>query len=306
MNITAYLDGSNIRWRWGNGRKQIQACCPMSGCNDTKFRLGINLDKRAANCFNCKWHGSIFKLTKELSGEFIRLDGLGNQDGPDRPKVVDLPQEFELLAGVEPAEYGYGALVAYMYGRGLTDADFQRYHVGGALSGRFADRVIFPVFYGVELFTFLGRTIHKHVEPRYLNAKAATRGVWGLEPAADHGNGWLILSEGVLKAIAMDRVVGGCNAASLGNELSEFQLEQIEGAGYKTVLIIPDPGMAGLSGLYKTADALRGRGIAVYFPWPLPVKQADEVPEPERRAWVDNMVEYNATWRLRVLRELSR
>lgn len=306
MNLSAYLDGAGVRWRWGNGRKQIQACCPF--CHENKYRLGINLEKRAANCFNggCNWHGSVFRLTKELSGEFIRLDGLGNPDEDKAPKPVDLPAEFELLADIEPADFGLGALVAYMFGRGLTNEDFKRYHIGGALSGKMADRVIFPVFYETTLYTYLGRTIHKNVEPRYKNAWQATRAVWGLEPAKAHPNGWLILSEGVLKAVAMDRVVAGCNGASLGNNLSEFQLDQIETAGYKRVLLIPDPGLAGLEGLHRTGDELIGRGVSMFFPWPLPTKQADEADEAERRLWVDTMVEYNQPMRLKILRELAR
>lgn len=304
MNIAAYLDGAGVRWRWGNGKRQIQACCPMPGCNDTKYRLGINLDKRGANCFNCNWHGSVFKLTKELSGTVVRLDGLGGPDNTDAPKVVDLPAEFELLAGIKPSDFGYGALVAYARKRGVEQADLVRYHIGGALSGSMADRIIFPVFYDVELYTYLGRTIHTNVEPRYKNAYQATRAIWGLQPAS--ADSWLILSEGILKAIAMDRVVEGCNAASLGNNLSEFQLDQIETAGYKQVLIIPDPGIAGLTGLYKTGDALAGRGVSMWFPWPLPLKQADEVKEQERRQWVDSMVLYTQSWRLKILREVAR
>lgn len=304
MTLTDFLTASGKQWRWGGNRKQIQSCCPF--CGDTKYRLGINLEKKAVNCFNCNWHGSVFKLTKELSGEFVRLDGLGNPDAPEKTKTVDLPTEFELLADIEPSEYGYGALVAYMIRRGLTNEDFKRYHIGGALSGKMADRVIFPVFYGVELFTYLGRTIHKGVEPRYKNAWDATRAVWGLEPRTEHPNGWLILSEGVLKAIAMDRVVAGCNAASLGNNLSEFQLDQIETAGYRQVLLIPDPGLAGLEGLHRTGDALTGRGITMYFPRPLPTKQADEAFAQERRAWVDNMVTYTQAERLKILRDIAR
>jgi hypothetical protein len=305
MQLTAFLDMTGVRWRWGN-KRQVQACCPFTGCNDTKYRLGINLDKKAAHCFNCGWHGSVFKLTKELRGEFVRLDGLGTGDDTNTPVAIDLPEEFTPLADVERAEFGLGALLDYVLRRGLTMDDIKRYHVGGAVSGKFSDRVIFPVFYGTTLFTYLGRTIHKAVEPRYLNAKKATRAVWGLEPALEHPSGWLTLSEGVLKAIAMGRVVGGCSGAVLGSQLSEFQLDQVEEAGYTNVLFIPDPGVAGLAGAVATSDALVARGIHVWYPWPLPEAQADEVNEDRRREWVASAIPYTRAGRWKLLRELGR
>lgn len=305
MQVTTFLDACGVRWRWGNGRQQLQACCPF--CRESRYRLGINLEKRAANCFNggCNWHGTLFRFTKELRGEAVRLEGLGGGRTSEEVRIIDLPEEFAPLAGVEPDEFGLGALVAYITTRGVEAHDFARYHIGGCVSGRFTDRVIFPVFYGTHLYTYLGRTIHKGVEPRYKNAYKATRAVWGLEPATEHESGWLVLSEGVLKALAMQRVVAGCNAASLGNQLSEFQFDQIEEAGYKHVVVIPDPGIAGLEGLKKTGDELLGRGIEMYYPRPLPVKQADEATPEERRRWVDNIEQYTRITRLKIMRELA-
>jgi len=306
MNIQQLLDGAGVRWRWGRDRSQIQACCVF--CHETQYRMGINLEKKAVHCFkgDCQWHGSIFKLIKELRGEYVKLDGLGLPDD-GQPVVVDLPEEFELLWGYSRhPELGFGKLVDYMLRRGVTREELEQYHVGGALSGRFADRIIFPVFYGTTLYTFLGRTIHPELEPRYLNAKHATRAVWGLAPATPEHDGWLILCEGLIKSFAMKRVVGGCHAASLGNQLSAFQIEQIEQAGFKHVFVVPDPGTAGLQGLVSTGDALTRQGVDVWFPWPLPKDQADDATPRARKEWVDAGQVFTRASRLRLLRELGR
>ncbi len=305
MTLQQLLDGAHVRWRWGRDKQQIQACCVF--CHETEYRMGINLEKKAVHCFrgSCQWHGSIFKLIKELRGEYVKLDGLGRPD-EEYKKPVDLPEEFELLWGYSASEYGFGVLVDYIRKRGISSEMMEQYHIGGAISGPFADRIIFPVFYGTELYTFLGRTIHKAIEPKYKNAWKATRAVWGLEPAKPEHDGWLILCEGLIKSFAMMSVTGGCHAASLGNKLSEFQFEQIAGAGYKHVFIVPDPGTAGLDGLVDACDTFSGLGIDPWYPWPLPKDQADEATPRARKEWIDAGTPFTRSNRLRLVRELGR
>lgn len=299
MRLETFLQSSRIDWHRA-GPDQIYVNCVF--CNETRYRLGVNLAKRAYHCFNCDARGSIFSLLRKWNAGSVTISGTGRGE---RDVLMDLPEDFGLLAGIEPDEWGMGQLVAYCHTRGIDESIMQTYHIGGCLDGKYRYRVIFPIFTGVTLHTFIGRGVLPTQEPKYLNAKGGVRALWGVR---DTGYKYAVVTEGVIKALAMLPVVGhwADSLAALGNTFSEFQREQIRTAGYTDVVLIPDPGAAGLTGTISIADGLREDGIRVYIPSKLPGKQADEVPEAERAQWIKSVELYQSKTRLRLLREVGK
>ncbi len=299
MRLETFLQSSRIDWHRAS-EEQLYVCCVF--CKETRYRLGLNLAKMAYHCFNCNKSGSVFSLLRQWNAKGVTIPGASRQD---REALIDLPEDFGLLAGIEPDEWGMGALVAYCYKRGITRDIMKQFHIGGCLAGRFSHRIIFPIFTGITLHTFIGRGIFPEQEPKYLNAKGGTRALWGVRSA---GHSFAVITEGVIKALAMLPVVGDWadSLAGLGNTLSEFQREQIRKARYKGVLLIPDPGRAGIDGTLSISEGLRKDGIQVFLPETLPEAQADEVPITRRFEWVNNCQPWSAQMRRNLLREAAR
>lgn len=292
MKLENFLTSKGIGWKLGrNGSYQV--CCPL--CGDRRFRLGVSSVKRAAHCFNCRWRGSVYALIKRLNdGAGLRIDDVlpvGRTDAG----VIDLPSDFQLLADVAgDGEFGYGALRAYALARGLMDADLERYHVGGCLEGKQGNRVVFPIFDGTTLYSYVGRSVYG-AEPKYLNATGGTQALWGFE---NRPSSTLILTEGIIKSIAMQRVAPhALHCAMLRNSLSEFQYEQIMRLAPKRLILIPDPGGAGVEGALEIMER-----IPIEIPLPLPELQADEATAAKRLEWLRSLQRTS----IRVRRELQR
>ena len=299
MRLETFLQSSRIDWHRASP-DQIYVNCVF--CNETRYRLGVNLAKRDFHCFNCNAHGSIFSLLRKWNANNVVITGTSREE---RNVLIDLPEDFGLLADIEPDDWGMGQLVKYCYTRGITSDIMRAYHIGGCLEGTYRYRVIFPIFTGVTLHTFIGRGIFKEQEPKYRNAKGGVRALWGIQ---DKRKKYAVVTEGVIKALAMLPVVGAWadSLAALGNTFSEFQRQQIRDAGYTDVLLIPDPGAPGITGSISIAEGLREDGVRVFLPKVLPAAQADEVDETERARWVESAEPYSSGMRLRLLWEVGK
>jgi len=283
MTLPEYLAVRGVPFKSHSKHDEVRVCCPF--CHEQRFRLGLNWSLNVGHCFNCGWK------SRNAIGSFLRALGLGfprederrllgaryvgsREEEEERAKKVRLPGDFMALSSISE-EDGPPFVLALRYwlDRGFTIAEARRFSIGASFSGRYAYRIIMPVIYHGEVASFLARSFANR-DPKYLNSPG-TRYVWNLDRKTDR----IVMAEGVLKAIALQRVFPDLRVtAALGHSLSEAQLDQIAEMQVQGVFLWPDPDSAGLLGVLDMAAALASRGVEVEVPYGIPVRQADEMP----------------------------
>ena len=212
--------------------------CPQVGKGeDTKFHCYVNTTKGVFNCYRCKSTGPLSKLKGFLNNFAsptinIKPDELrAKLKGLFKPKKTTKFDLDEISWSIDdPAcPLGYG----YMHERGFTDEEMQKYslRVGknykdekGELVRRWAGRILFPFYEEGEVVFVVGRS-YNDKDPKYINSLGSKdHVVYGIDRVVD---GSCILCEGIISAIASERVTGVPSISCLGKTATRYQLSKI-------------------------------------------------------------------------------
>lgn len=251
---------------------QLSVCCLF--CGERHFKMGLSTSKNAYFCFRCNTSGTLHSLLRRLEIGDVELIITARIERPS----IDLPEGFTPVAKVAALPM-YKNFMDYLERRGITVEDCDKYHIGVCVFGRYAMRVVFPVFEGGELYSWTARAINKDMEPKYLMAPNGERKLWGIIDRPQ-----VVIAEGVIKSLYLEKVIrkvyGRDNlsfVSSLGNFVTEAQVEQLVRNKVTEAYVYPDPpSNASFQGTLRTANLLRENGIACYFPTEFPDKQADD------------------------------
>ena len=195
--------------------------------------------------------------------------GFEAEDAPDLPPL-ELPKDFQPLD--RPMDDMDRMARRYLVGRGVTAGQIERHGIGCSFGGRYAYRIIFPIWWGNALKMLVCRTFAGG-EPRYLNSRG-DKWLYGFNPAEET----VVLSEGVFKALRIATATGLGSAALLGHNITPVQLGQLKASSCRKVILWPDPDMAGRLGAVKVADKLMDEwGGDIQVVWPV-ANPADEMP----------------------------
>ena len=177
----------------------------------------------------------------------------------------DLSQDDRFRVGYAPP--GPTNLIRHLTEHGATieellDAGLARTTERGHLIDSFRDRLVFPIYEGIDVVGFIGRRNptkddHQFAGPKYLNTRSTTafnkgEQLFGLsESAADLATGATpVLVEGPMDAIAITIGSGGAyiGIAPLGTAFTEAQSEKLRPYLSRTpdqLVIATDPDQAG-------------------------------------------------------------
>lgn len=240
-----------------SSKAQISFDCPncsaMKGVeHDHKGNLEVNYELGVYKCWACgetdDTKGFLYKLfkeyaTKETLLKFIKL-GLVFGDSEyyqnvrelvPKEKVV-LPKEYIPLAGKQGLKT-YSSPFSYLYSRGITDDDIEKYKLGYAFEGLYQYRIIIPSYdKDGELNYFITRAISPKVKRfKYLNAEEDKTNIIFNEHLID----WtkpVILVEG-----AFDHIPVGNSIPLLGKKMYDKLFKLIYENAQHYVIIILDP-----------------------------------------------------------------
>ena len=236
---------------------EIYICCLFCAdrgyTQDRRYRLSINLSNGKAHCFNCAWgsNGHAISAVMHRLRVFEELEG---QDGLAQPKMPapKLPSDFQPLTKLYD-EFDNQAL-DYLKQRGITVRQVINKRIGVSYVGRYAFRIIFPVYVDNVLRGIVSRDFTGNREPRYLNSP----GMKALYNLPEHAMTEVIISEGIFKALRIEQAIGTTCASitSLGASMSKEQVEQFRERKFKTVTIYPDPDAPGQFGAARAAQAI--------------------------------------------------
>lgn len=277
MNILDALQMKGIEYRQYNttDKNEYVMCCLF--ClerglldEDLKYKLGFNIQSGDAHCFRCGWGFRRFGIKKlaEAIDMLQMVDDLG--DVPEletkkTPDTVDLPEDFDLLYPKPRDHWGKKAYVYLHDARGVKNWQIKKHKIGYSITGRYAFRIVMPVYWGKKLKGLVGRSFADQ-EPKYLNTEGM-KCIYGIPKRNKHEVA--ILVEGGFDRFSIERALGPYNHADigalLGHSLTDFQLKQLK--GYKRLIIWPDGDRPGIKGSVKVAEELK-RNFELFMIWP--------------------------------------
>ena len=256
--------------------KASKGCCPFHGEKSPSFYVYDD----GYHCFGCGAHGDAISFVMNIQGSnFIdAVEALAAEAGLEVPKQtpaaaeaererLDLTQVLDLVAGIYQRrlhEPGGAAALAYLRGRGLSDATIARFGLGWSGDGRgliadlgrdgidparmaeagllqdredgsrrelFYNRVMFPIRdRRGRTISFGGRGLGD-ARPKYINgpetaAFSKRRSLYALDFAREGArSGPVIVAEGYMDVIALHQAGFAGAVAPLGTALTAEQLE---------------------------------------------------------------------------------
>lgn len=220
---------------------EVRINCPF--CNDVKWHLYINEQKRVFHCFRCEQSGSIARLFRFLAdGEPI----------PTVPRPQFLSQDEDDADIVLPEGFTTNFTMTqegrlaweYLLSRNLTPTQIERYGIGYAMWGKYRGRVIVPITHRGRVVSFVARAYVSGLTPKVLNPSAEEASppshyLFNLDQALFYPK--VVLVEGVFDALTTGIVDGEyCAVATFGKQLTNRQLAQLCEAGFKEVVFAWD------------------------------------------------------------------
>jgi hypothetical protein len=258
----------------------LWAKCPLPGHpdNDASWHIDFRGPKQGwHHCFGCKAGGGPVDLVMDVVGITY---GSARAWIESRGLDVDDPVALEVVLDKQPDKYGLFRLPPevrhigapalwptpfkrFAAKRGLTNEQIERWSVGYATEGSLAYRLVFPIHNDKgEMWSYSARSIVE-ARAKYLTATKDEHADHGAVFGALH---WppvgerevLYVAEGVLNALAIERVVGTdprIGVAALdGSQLLDGQALAL--GTFERVVLVSDPDLAG-DGLAEALAPLR-------------------------------------------------
>jgi DNA primase len=258
---------------------ELHALCPAH--EDRKPSWSINVATGQHHCFSCGWGGGIATLVQRVRGlegliwntgdawDWMRANGLLLGDGE---RSLDLELTLRMPSTrpfVLPTLIGAGQLtlwptpaVRYAHERRIPGWQIKRYGIGVAIDGRLANRVVFPVrdSQGNEISysarSFVG------AQPRYLTPQETENpkqgALFGEQYWPAPGSRTrIVVVEGAIKALAVERAAGCAVAGILGASQAKHPIVAAKLATFREVTVLLDNDEAGETNAETLLGALR-------------------------------------------------
>jgi len=244
-------------------RGELSCKCPWCGEDDPSQHLGISLTKDAWGCHrNLEHRGkSPLKLISALlgcsysqarlvaaqygaanPGAFDTLAPLNTtSDSPKPVMALSMPAEFRAIRQND-------RFWQYLSGRGFPDVAklISDYCLKCAVTGRFKDRVIIPLYQNEKLIGWTGRAIQKTIlAPRYLSSGEEVKRTIFNEDRIE--GDLLFITEGPFDAIKLDyfgQPLGVRATCIFGTSMSIEQASIIANLKFRRKAVLLDAGAA--------------------------------------------------------------
>jgi len=199
---------------------------------------------------HCEWkrRRAILPVLHQL-GIIENVSGFDTPEQTAPPPPIKLPRDFVTLVRVRDDLDRIAK--KYLLDRGVTDKQIRENRIGVSYSGRYAYRIVFPVYVKKALKGIVARDFTGYRQPKYLNSPGE-KFLYRFDPTAEA----CVLSEGVLKALRIQQVFSGNSAALLGHDLTSNQMHQIRDSRCKQIILYPDTDLVGRRGVITVAEKL--------------------------------------------------
>lgn len=271
------LDRSGIRYRYTTSRWETVLDCPFCQerglTEDAKEHLGLNIRNGLAHCFRCDWRSrgvlttaralaKVFRIPFRLEYRTMQEEEVEEEKKEESDIVVPvgLPKEYEQFTETvgDPVER---RVRSYLKSRQVSMMQVERHKIGFAAVGKYAWRVLFPVFGGDgKVHGCVARAVDNRQQPKYLNTPGIKL-LWNGHRQAKVA----VVVEGVLDALRVETALlrrrDWVAVARLGSTITSAQLAQLR--AYERVICLPDRDAPGLKGTISLAKTCLDKGIHV-------------------------------------------
>lgn len=276
VDIERLLSRFNITTKRHGG--ELHALCPAH--EDRSPSWSINAHTGVHHCFSCGFGGNVAKLVIRLlnaeqlgwlhrdAWEWLRTQGL-LADNDEIGLSVELflsdtrPGRMIIPSSVKFDSIGNWPTPArkYIEERQLRGWQIRRWGIGYAVDGRLANRVVFPVRSSAgKLLSYSARTF-VGAQPRYLTPsenespdESALFGEQHWPPVGRRDR--IIVVEGAIKALAVERAAGGFVAGLLGATQAKNPRVASKLATFREAIVLTDSDHAGESAALTLVSAL--------------------------------------------------
>lgn len=280
---------------------ELWGLCPAHA--DRRPSWSINQKTGVHHCFSCGWGGGPGDLVARTLGDRLAWD---SRDGwqwiKDQGLLIDdsaMSLDVELyLVDSSRKVFGLpsGVMIEglsswptpaarYIQKRQITGWQLRRWNVGYAIGGRLAGRIVFPVYDSKSrLLSYSARSFVGD-ECRYLTPHESE----GADDAAIFGERYwptierrkrLVVVEGAIKCLAVERAVGGYQAGLLGATQARNPKVISKLSTFEEVLVLTDNDKAGNEAAeYLVASLLRH--VKMIRRVKMPNKPVDDAPVEE-------------------------
>ena len=236
--------------RWASGGSEYIIICPSCGKDDHFY---INTETGKAYCHRCHFTCSNPK-------DLLRVLGITGTSGT-------LRYELQSVTGFDPSmdtvsllsDEGLPGLI-YLHRRGITDEQIKEYGLSLCIGGKYADRVIFPVFNTKQTpVSFIARTIYDDVPAKYMNKPGTKLVPFNLNKA--HRYNSVVIMEGPMDVLCSKLP----NAVALaGKSISRTFAMQIK-SNFETAIVWLDKGEVENQDAVEIAKVLNSYGMEVFI-----------------------------------------
>lgn len=282
MSLVQELRKRNILFGTSpSDQNEITVCCPFcvkrGYSQDTRFRLGINLRSSKGHCFNCDWKSrhAIEQLARALQiGDLITDDFVSEEKKEEFE--VKLPADYVKLWRDNKRPFGdlYKQAFDYLINRGVTTSQIETHRIGVSLTGEFAYRIIFPVYYEKKLLGIVARDFTGGAKIKYKNS-IGPKYLYGLKPPIGRSEK-AILCEGVFDKLALERAFPDYDVIGLLGHSLPPDMETLLNS-YEELVFWCDPDLVGVKGFLGIAERYRTIGKHSFLVLPHLSKDAGDM-----------------------------
>lgn len=227
----------NFKARIRNGQIQIMIC-PF--CNNRKWNFEISIEKEVYHCWVCDEAGTVANFLKTFS---IPFDGNGIRTSKINNKSIEIV-DLELPKHFSPIEdkswIGKRAKEYLIYKRKLTEESIINFDIGYCHKGKYANRIIIPIYEDNTLVYFIARDFLGGSSLKYLNPKISKENIlFNFKKQYKT----IVLCEGILDAISICQA-GFNGVALLGKKILGGQVLKLLSfpSRIKEIIILLDAG----------------------------------------------------------------
>jgi len=251
-----------------NDTGEIRGTCPLCGSSKRK-PFCVQTDTGVWICHSCNKRGGPMQLVLEVldtdyptalkrivenfsvfqpeESDPFDEDEEEWEDAKDNSVVIELPEKYKLLAD-NPDSILAQPVIRYAKSRGIGWDLIRRYRMGYVASGRFASRLIVPVYHLGQLVTFVARDITDTAELKVDTPPGNDQGAYCFNLDNIWGREEVIVTEGVFDALMLPEMA----IATFGKKISVEQVRLLMRSGAKTLTFCYDEDA--IADAYKFAD----------------------------------------------------
>jgi len=239
FDVIAYLHNKGMQANPRTHAADMDVAFNCFFCGDkapNKYHLSVNKYSTMFNCWLCSRSGNAWTFLRHFGDrlynvrEYIRDAQFFEEHAHAKPKKSwygELPEFFTPIGELK-------VLPTYLVKKGFDRRKLEKYRVGYCDLGVMAKRVIFPIYCGGRLISFIGKSICKGVKPYNPEGVRFSELLYNYDVAKLHDT--CVIVEGVTDAIAI-----GSNAVALfGKSMSTAQLNLILKARFSKVVVCLD------------------------------------------------------------------